>query len=104
MENCPASGFDAAVFHDAYCRLLNFLDKSGDAKFLLTTSFWKHPADDTIRNLATEFDCPLVELGDLGERDDMMAIGLFAHDGVARHPGDKGMQTIADRIIEKLPL
>jgi hypothetical protein len=43
-----------------------------------------------------------VELGDLGERDDMKAIGLFEHRGVANHPGDLGMQTMSDRIFAVL--
>ena len=45
---------------------------------------------------------PIVELGDLGEMDEMKAIDLFEHHGVANHPGDKGMAEIADRIFDKL--
>ena len=42
------------------------------------------------------------ELGDLGENDEMKAIRLFEHSGVANHPGDKGMKAIAERIAAAL--
>ena len=69
---------------------------------ILTTGFWHHPGDDAIRELGKELNLPVVELGDLGERDDMKAIGLFEHRGVANHPGDLGMQTMSDRIFQIL--
>jgi len=102
VENCPKDDFDKQVFKTETVNLLNYLNPSNAAKIILTTGFWHHPADDSIAELAKELDLPLVKLGDLGEKDEMKAIGLFEHSGVANHPGDLGMKNIAARIFEVL--
>lgn len=66
---------------------------------ILTTSFWKNPlSDECVEELSARRGGVLVKLGDLGDNDAMKARGLFEHSGVAAHPGDLGMKTIADRI------
>lgn len=102
VENCPKTEFKPEIFKTELGKLLHYLDGSGSAKFILTTGFWRHPGDDAIREIAREKAWPLVELGDLGEDDRMKAIGLFEHEGVANHPGDLGMETIAKRIYDAL--
>ncbi len=102
IENCPWRDFDAAVFKREYVDFIKFLNKSGNAKVILTTSFWKHAADAVVKEVAKEQGWSLVTLNDLGELDEMKALGLFEHDGVANHPGDLGMKTIADRIFDEL--
>lgn len=102
VENCPWKNFDAVAFKREYVDFINFLNKSGKAKIILTTSFWKHAADEIIEQVSVQTGWPLVKINDLGEDDSMKAIGLFEHNGVANHPGDKGMKTIADRIFEVL--
>jgi hypothetical protein len=105
IENCPKYEFDAVTFKKEMDDLLSYLDKNGKAKFIITTGFWKNIGDGALKDYAKENDLPFVELGDLGEREDMKAIGLFEHSGVANHPGDLGMKNIAERIfaeIEKL--
>lgn len=102
VENCPADEFDSKVFKNEYDALFRFLNKSGKAKAIITTGFWRHPADAAIIEYANENQLPLVELGDLGEQDEMKAIGLFEHEGVANHPGDIGMKNIAERILKEL--
>lgn len=102
VENCPGKGFDGEIFKKELNSLLSYLNPEDGAKIIMSTGFWRHPADETITEYAKENDLPLVELGDLGEKDEMKAIGLFEHEGVANHPGDLGMEKIAERLFEKV--
>lgn len=102
VENCGCKGFNEEAFKKEYDLLINYLNKSQKANVILTTGFWRHPADKVIIQYARENNLPCVELGDLGESDEMKAIGLFEHDGVANHPGDTGMKKIAERIYYAL--
>ena len=103
IENCAVKDFDSEAFCREYKKLIDYLDPTGRAKVILTTSFWNHPEGDrAIKSVAAERGYPAAYLGDLGEDDSMKAIGLFEHDGVANHPGDKGMAAIAERIAALL--
>lgn len=102
VENCPSDNFDVELFKKELHKFIDFLNSTGEAKVIISTSFWHHIADDALREYAKENNLPLVELGDLGERDDTKALGLFEHDGVANHPGDLGMEKIAERIFRVL--
>ena len=105
IENSKKDEFDGEAFKAGLDKFFAFLDGKGSAKIVMSTGFWRHPGDDAIREYARERGLPLVELGDLGEQDEMKAIGLFEHRGVANHPGDLGMQKIAERLfaeVEKL--
>ena len=104
IENCPTADFDGETFKRELLNFISWLNPSGKAKIVLTTGFWKHPGDSYIRALAKEKNLPLAELGDLGADPAMKALGLFEHKGVANHPGDLGMKTIAERIFEILPI
>ncbi len=102
IENCPKTDFDEQLFKIRYNELIRYLDPSQKAKIIITTGFWHHPGDTAIIDYAKQNNLPLIELGDLGEMDEMKAVGIFEHNGVANHPGDLGMQMIADRIYEQL--
>lgn len=102
IENCPHSDFNCEGFQAGLNDLLRYLNPTGRAQILLTTGFWKHPGDQAIQDYAMAHQLPCVELGDLGERDELKAIGRFEHEGVANHPGDLGMETIAERIFDAL--
>ena len=96
--NCPVENFDGALFQKNFASLIGYLNSTGRAQVIVATEFYRHPARDAIRRYAEESGCPLCVLDDLGDRPEMKAIGLFAHEGVANHPGDLGMQTIAGRL------
>ncbi len=100
-ENISAPKEDAAAkLEKAFSNLISYI---APKKVVFTTCFWKHgDVDEAIRTVAKRMDMPLAELGDLGDDDRYMAVGLFEHSGVAHHPGDLGMAAIADRIFEKI--
>ena len=102
MENVPSKDFAPEAFITAYKKFLDFLNGTGKAQVILTTSFWKHPGDANIIQIAEERGYQYIDLGELGEDESMKAIGLFKHSGVANHPSDKGMAAIADAIFEKM--
>lgn len=104
VENCPQEEFDHEVFTKQYGKLIDYLNASGKAEVILTTGFWENTGDADIEHIAKERGYKLIYLGDLGEDDRMKAIGLFEHSGVANHPGDEGMQKIADRILENIDI
>lgn len=103
IENCPQKPELAEKFYEEYGKLLEFLtDENKNAKIIITNGFWKHIYDKQIEKFAVSNNYPFIDLGDLGELDEMKAIGLFEHTGVANHPGDLGMKNIAKRILEKM--
>jgi hypothetical protein len=64
--------------------------------------FWYAIYNDCFKEVAEEKGHTFCHLTDLEEDERTMALGLFEHKGVAGHPGDYGMQCIADRILEKI--
>ncbi len=103
-ENIP-SPTDAGGqerLENAFSRFVSYICPEG-AQVLFTTCFWEHGVvDAAIRAVAKCMHMPLVTLGDLGDEDKYMAVGLFDHNGVAHHPGDLGMAAIADRIYKAM--
>lgn len=81
---------------------IDYLVKSKDAKVIVTDMFWYAVYNDCFREIAEENGYTFCHLTDLEEDERTMALGLFDHKGVASHPGDFGMQCIADRIIAKI--
>lgn len=103
-ENVQAGDFEKYDFKEGMRNLIKYLTlKNPDAKIIFTTNFWiKESVDNAIIEVAKEYGKEAHDLGLLGENPEMKAIGLFAHSGVAAHPGDKGMKAIADVIWSEL--
>ncbi len=75
------------------------LDKK--PKIVLRSPFWHNAAKaKCTREAATEVGAAYVDAGHLGAKAENKAIGLFSHGGVANHPGDLGMKSLADLILE----
>ena len=101
VENCPKPVYEKELFAKQYDTLIRYLNPTGKAFVVITTGFWPHPADEAIREVASRNGYPLCELNDLCVPE-MKAIGLFEHPGVAAHPGDKGMEEIAERLFHTI--
>ena len=98
VENCPAEGFCGQRFERAYEELVDYL-RGEHTRVILTTGFWKHPGDKVILEIAKRRGYPVAYLGELGEQERMKAVGRFTHTGVAAHPGDLGMEQIAEELL-----
>jgi len=69
------------------------------ARAVITDLFWEYePFDSFVQSFAKEQWFAFARLHDLGNAEEMKATGIFSHQGVAAHPGDKGMAEIAKRI------
>ena len=100
---CPLkSEEEKAKFKGAIESLLSLMNPK-NAKIYFCTCFWESGSvDGVIREVAKERNMPVVELGEFGKDKKYMAIGLFEHRGVAIHPGDLGMEAIADRLFQTM--
>lgn len=99
-ENISPEKLDQHPLVPEILRLFDFFNPHGTAKTLVTTLFWPHgPKNDALLEAAKIRNFPVIDISELGTRDDMKAIGLFEHAGVAAHPGDLGMLTIAEAVF-----
>lgn len=102
-ENVPALGSDAAKakYAAAFSRLLAEIKKHGRPAIFVRSCFWHDPVKDEIMKQASAASgAAFIDIAALG-RDESNAAGAerqIEHAGVAGHPGDKGMQAIADAI------
>ncbi len=90
---------DKPYFKDGLRKFMNYIC-SDKTRVLFTTCFWQNEIiDNAIKEIASERGEVCLD-GYLAYDESNMALGLFEHSGVAMHPGDKGMEKIADLIFD----
>lgn len=98
--NTPEETLNDHDFALHYGRMLKFFNPEGRSRVIVTNLFWENPRKDAaILHSAREAGAEWVDVNDLGRRDEMMALGQFAHAGVAMHPSDAGMAELARRLV-----
>ena len=98
-ENILPEDMEKYPLEPAFEEMLRFFGKNG-GRLLMTGLFWPNERKQAAMEAAArQLNVPFVPLSDLGTRDDMKALGLFEHAGVAAHPGDLGMRAIAGRVF-----
>ena len=85
-----------------FAKAVDFLVGKNAEKVVITDMFWYAIYNDCLREVCEEKGYSFCHLTDLENDERTMAKGLFEHEGVAGHPGDYGMQCIADRILAKI--
>lgn len=100
-ENARLSD-DLPSFEESYARLAGMLADKGST-VVCTDLFWEHAAFDAfVQKLAEQNGYAFVQLHDLGGDEKMKAAGRFENPGVAVHPGDVGMERIAERLFKAI--
>jgi len=104
-ENAPnlATPADRADYRAAFAKLVGaFLKGRKRPNTVVRGVFWPNAAkDEQMAAAAKDLGVKFVRT-DFSNEPGMRALGLFAHPGVAGHPGDKGMAETARRILGAL--
>jgi hypothetical protein len=104
-ENIGEENINGNSLADAIRLFAEYLANGRKMEVIITTTFWSSQrVNEQLALAAQTNNWAMVNLTDLGLKEENMAIGLFSNEGVARHPGDLGMERIAKRIFESLKM
>ncbi len=103
-ENVPALTNAAckAEFAEKTAALLKLIKEGSQPLVVVRSCFWANaPKDEALKKACQEIGGTYLDIGALGKDQKNFARSEreFKHQGVANHPGDKGMQAIADAIV-----
>ena len=102
-ENSAALATDEAKlrFKTSFDKLLAELKRHGDPTLIVRSQFWADAAkDERMKQACLDAGGTFVDISKLGADEANFARSerKFEHAGVAGHPGDKGMQALADEL------
>lgn len=101
----PDDAASKAQFSQAVVKLLHAITANRKPTIVVRSCFWANPAkDEALKNACQEVGGTFVDIGALAkdEANYARAERSFEHQGVAAHPGDKGMRAIADAILDAI--
>jgi alpha-galactosidase len=104
-ENVPALNTEDSKtqFKASLQKLLTRLKADRNPRIIVRSSFWANATkDEILKQACQDTGGVFVDISALGKDEANYARSErpFKHEGVARHPGDKGMQAIADAIVK----
>ena len=104
-ENVPALDSEEAKmqFEKSVKKLLRDLTANGHPTIVVRSCFWPNRAkDEALKRACQDVNGTFVDIGSLSKNESNYARSErdFSHKGVAAHPGDQGMQAIADAILD----
>ena len=103
-ENVPPLDSDEAraTFQASLVKLLTALKSNGQPALFVRSCFWADAAKDAIlRQACATAGGVFVDISQLGQdpANSARSERTIAHEGVAGHPGDRGMKAIADALL-----
>lgn len=106
---------DLSTFQSDYIELIEHIKtKCPKAEIMLIDDFWNNKKSSIKKKVADKTNVRFISLKEIrGKKEYECGLGtvvygdddskhIVEHDGVATHPGDKGMQYIADAVIKEL--
>lgn len=102
---------DTATLESDYESLIKYVQNhSPNAKIIVISQFWKNEEiDNDKKNACQSTNCIFVDLSDIQGTEYQAGMNtvvygndgqqhMIEHDGVSKHPGDKGQEAIADKL------
>ena len=102
-DNIEDWNMDIPDFHKYLQGLVKYIANNRTMRVVVTNSFWSSATRDyAFQSFIEKYNYRFIDLRGLFDDKTNTAQGLFTDFGVAKHPSDKGMQCIKDRIWKEL--